>query len=322
MKKKINLTVVAALLLIILQIFTNSSSLKAGAIHETGKPGEFLRKWSSENASVVNNTLILLDLDDTCISTPDDSWLGSSVMFYQLLDQEVKRAEGKTVDQAIDYIHPLMQQMQEFVPVALTDDQLPRVVSDLVQQGIIVLGFTAREDSLIPLTLDQLKKTGLHFSQLIGDNVFTLENKAPIHTRKGVVFVGRSKKGDAVAELLASGRLPYHPSKILLMDDRQEHLESTQKALREYHSDIDFISVLSTYPQKHHQNYQDSAAREELLYFLHQHHEKKAIQKLIKTDPFTYDIMSKQCTGLPPVSPRRAICEKLANICPRSFTGT
>ena len=313
MNKKINLTVLIALLFITLPIFAGYGSLKQDNIDKTENPGEFLSKWQLEH-SPLETTLILLDLDDTCISAPDDNWLGSSVMFYQLLAHETRRTE-KTTEQPINYIYPLMLQVSSLTPVVLTDDQLPQAVSNLIQQGVVVLGLTARGNDFIKFTPHQLEGVGLHFDQRIGDHIFTLENKEPIQVRDGVVFVGNhNTKGEAVTELLKSGKLPYQPSKILLMDDRLEHLNSTQEALQAYQSDIEFIPVLSTYPQKHHQNYQDNVAREKLLHFLYEHHEKSAINSLIQTDPFTNDIISKQCANLPPGSSRIPVCRTLEGI--------
>ena len=295
MKKKLNIAGFAVLLLITLQIFAGNRSAETDITQQTDKPGAFLSEWSGNNSSL-KDTLILLDLDDTCISTPSNRWLGSSIMFSHLRDQVALKYPDKTVKEAVNYIYPLIAEINLRTPVVLTDDQLPLVVRKLIKQGVAVLGFTARAEKLMSVTLHQLKRVNLYFNRQIGSSVIQLENKNSIYAKKGVVFIGvDNKKGDAAVALLASGKLPYKPSKVLLIDDMQKNLDSTQEALEAHNPDITFIPVRSTYPEKHHQSYQDKPAKEELLKFLYQHRRERHISKLIRKDAFTSDIIAEQC---------------------------
>ena len=121
----------------------------------TSQPGQFLKEWMQAN-NFPKDTLVVLDLDDTTITTPEGQWLGRSDMFYDLLDREQKKYPEKNKDQLAAMIDPLLIAIYERVPVVATDHKLPSVIRSMQERGVQVIGMTSRGHTTKEVTLYQL----------------------------------------------------------------------------------------------------------------------------------------------------------------------
>ena len=69
----------------------SDSSLQKPTLQETtSQPGLFLQQ-KLKDGTLNKQSLVILDLDGTTITTPEGQWLGWPEMFYYLLDKEMQR---------------------------------------------------------------------------------------------------------------------------------------------------------------------------------------------------------------------------------------
>ena len=168
MKRKYNslwivlsLTMIIALCSLVITI----SSAQAAVTETTSQPGEFLKALFVRDDNLTK-TLIILDLDDTTITSPDGQWLGRSDMFYDLLTRQQKMSPNSSRAELSERIDPLLVAVYHRVPVVLTDPELPGVIATLKKQGGTVIGMTARGKKVREVTLKQLEATGIEFSDI------------------------------------------------------------------------------------------------------------------------------------------------------------
>ncbi|MCY4329039.1 MAG: DUF2608 domain-containing protein [Endozoicomonadaceae bacterium] len=263
-------------------------------MNKTAKPGEFLHTWMQHNS--LSNVLILLDLDDTVLQVSNNQQLGHSEMFYHLCAEQKRKHPGMTIKEAAGRVDPLLTQVYFYQPFKLTDNRLPAVINQLKEKGAVVLGFTSRGQPLKQVTGRQLKQTGIAFTRRF-DGKTIMPDNSPVYIDNGVIFAGQHcKKGDTLARLLTTNKL-NKPETILLIDDRKSHLENCAEALLQY-KNIQFIPVLCTYPQEYPFVYDDKKAKNQLLDFLYTQHNKKQIAALLRSDPFTRELITTECNKI------------------------
>lgn len=249
---------------------------------KTSKPGQFLR-----SLSLTQETLVILDLDDTTITTPEGQWLGRSDMFYDLLAQEQKKFPGKNKTDLATAIDPLLISVYQRVPVTVTDESLPSVLKSLNKRGVSVIAMTSRGKGVRAVTLEQLERVGVHFTSLGKSRWVNLDDKRAFRVEKnGVVFVGHgNKKGEVLAHLLKE-KLIKIPKQIYLIDDREKHLNDVGNVLANSFPSVKYTPVLCTFPEGQ-KSYDSRAAQVQLTEFLIEHIDDREISLLLKNDPFT-----------------------------------
>ena len=252
----------------------------------TDKPGEYLKTYLDKESDL-KNTLVILDLDDTVITSPEGQWLGRSEMFYDLLNNELKAHPTKSRKEIAETIDPLLIEVYKRVPVILTDKQLPRVIEQYKNRGAIVIGMTARGHSLWDATVEQLNRTGVKFSNISSYKPITIDKNRQIRFQDGIVMVSHGNtKGEALEALVISKNLPYNYDKIIMIDDKQSHLNNVSSIVpRLRGKNVLFIPVLCTYPQSVKQ-YNSAEAKQQLRTFIFDWQKDKTIADLIIQDKF------------------------------------
>ena len=263
---------------------------------KTPAPGQFLQHWAQE-VKAPQQLLLLLDLDDTSITSPEGQWLGRSDMFYYLLDREMATHPDKSKQEVAERIDPLLVEVYRRVPVIPTDNKLPAIVEQLKSKGVTVLGFTARGRGINEVTLEQLDKTGIHFTDTGPSRFLPIDDKRSFRMERGVVFVSHgNRKGETLVSLLKKGVLAK-PARVMLIDDRQRHLDDMAQALSGYDARIDFQPVLCSYLEGK-KPFAAQESERQLLDFLYQWRKDEVIGSVIRNDLFTQDFI-KRCKQLP-----------------------
>lgn len=261
----------------------------------TAQPGQFLEEWMVQH-NYPKDILVLLDLDDTAITSPKRQLMGRSDTFYHLLKEEQKLHPEKSKVEVAESIDPLLIPIYFRVPVVPTDERLPEVLKSLKSRNIKVIGMTARGRTLDGVTKDQLERAGIEFADLGPDRKFYLDEKRYIRIIDGVVMVSHgNKKGESLVALIKAGILKK-PAQVMLVDDRQRHLDDMAQALKGFDPSIRFNPVLCTFLDTQPE-FDPQAANDELIAFLHKSRNDPEISSLIKTDPYTHKVID-QCKSL------------------------
>ncbi|PJE78660.1 hypothetical protein CI610_02397 [invertebrate metagenome] len=260
------------------------------AVEKTPKPGHFLTHWL-KTIDHPERILLLLDIDDTLITTPPKQWLGRSELFYDYLRREQHRQPQKTQVEIASQIDPLLIAVYERTPSILTDSTLPEAIEQLRKKGIIVLGITSRGEQLWPLTLKQLTQKNIVFSSITTEKQFSNKNKMPITIREGIIFASHGNtKGETVRALLKTSWIKPSIKHIVMIDDQQRHLNSVGDTLVDYPA-LSFQPILCIFPQTS-APYNASEAEQQLEQFLWQWRNDPVIKKLVQEDLFTRQILN------------------------------
>ncbi|MGI9280557.1 MAG: DUF2608 domain-containing protein [Endozoicomonas sp.] len=290
-------------------LMTTQSLAEVIAMDKTPHPGHYLKSLLAQYP-YPEDILIILDLDDTSITSPRGQLLGRSDMFYHLLEKEQKAHPEKTKEALAESIDPLLVEVYKRVAVVPTDEVLPGVLDDLRERGIKVIGMTARGRKIANVTQQQLERAGIHFTDTGPDKVFKLSGDRSIKLVHGVVMVSHgNKKGETLVELLKQGAFKK-PEQVVMIDDRQSHLDDMAQAINDYSAKIRFNPVLCTYLETQPE-FDKFASEDELLEFLHDWRQDPEVNKTIKEDPYTQKVIN-QCGNV--FGRNKRFCEALGGM--------
>jgi hypothetical protein len=157
--------------------------------------------------------IVILDLDNTSFTAPGDA--GSDQWFTNEL------VSGKKIEDVL----PTYIQLQNKLSLELTEADTPELISNLLEENVIVIGLTARSPELEPRTISELTRLGIGFSTILSHDI---ENPK-FHYHSGVVFVGSRDKGEVFKEVLEESGL--HPKNVIMADDKEKYLTSVEKVV-------------------------------------------------------------------------------------------
>ncbi|WP_461535677.1 DUF2608 domain-containing protein [Spongorhabdus nitratireducens] len=275
---------------------------------ETSRPGEYLEAWFSQSSDL-KGTLVLLDLDETVLTTPVGQWLGHSLMFYYLRDELQAQDTSLSRQQAAATVDVLLEVVYPRVPLALTDSRLPKVISQLRHKGAEVIGMTSRGLGIKDITLWQLQQAGIQFTDTGEPRWVPLDQERQIRLEGGVIFVSHgNKKGESLNKLLIEGKQPFAAIKrVVMVDDKQRHLDDITASLKELKEGLqpEFQAILCTFPRVHG-DYRPHEGSRQLMHFLNRWRADVVVSQLMLNDHYTRGLMrayqpepDRKCPCLP-----------------------
>jgi hypothetical protein len=183
---------------------------------------------------VDKNTLVLIDLDNTLVRTKQllgsDEWFGYSIQKYE--------KEGYSSEMAREMVVDHWMQIQHKTDMQFLTPQTEKVLKDILQKkSVSVVALTKRPPRLASRTIHQLSALNVNFSECCNyKDCHFFGNQL----EKGIIFIAEENdknKGAAVQEFLST--IDSKPKKILLIDDKENHIRSVGKVLKD--SAIEFI---------------------------------------------------------------------------------
>ena len=181
-------------------------------------------------------TLVILDIDDTLL-VPKQT-LGTDVWFcYQL---EKNSAAPNPLDKTLSQ----WEAIRHLSDMQIVEEGSDKIVSDLQNKNIRVMGLTTQGLALATRTHNQLKENNINLSKSAPsqeDHYFL--NGHGVLYRKGILFTAGSPKGPALEKLLKE--MNYHPKKILFINDKKSHLLDVASSMEKLN--IPFIGLRYTY---------------------------------------------------------------------------
>jgi hypothetical protein len=218
------------------------------------------------------DTLVMFDLDNTLITPPAHSDLGSDQWFYALFQRELK--EGLTEQEAINTILPLYKQVIAYIDFVAVEHDTSVVVSSLQKRGISVIGLTARSLDLARRTVEQLAHIGIIFDKTDPEECpIKYGTGKPALYLGGIIFTGNYSKGEVVAAWLK--QIDYKPKKIIFIDDKLKNVVSVEQALCK--RNFPFYGLRYDYLDKRVKDFNWDKTQKELEIFLKKHPESRPI---------------------------------------------
>ncbi|MCB9493235.1 MAG: DUF2608 domain-containing protein [Epsilonproteobacteria bacterium] len=228
------------ILLMLVMCFSGIACAVKRSHRKKSKIIQFSSYNDAEVASAVakadGQTLVLFDVDDTLIHSPDAAanpaqyspWFRIKLFFRfpQLLFERPR-------DECVSAIFAQAQR-------ELIEQEAAQVVETFKAADSKVLGLTASwsgkygsiDDAALMRT-DMLKALGINFSDSFQDQWFT---KLPKHKNvyprlhSGILFANRQNKGNVLVSFL--DQASYSPSRIIVFDDNKKELRKIRRACR------------------------------------------------------------------------------------------
>ena len=181
------------------------------------------------------NTLVLFDVDSTLI-LPNDTILRpqNDQQFTDLLG-------GRKVVALGDGMRYLFREILLKAPHSLVDSRSVELIKELEQRGVPVIAFTATPrgkvgeiESVADARIKELSQFGFDFHLFADQGTIDLGDPedlggfSPIF-QEGVLFASLHPKGDTLRDFLQ--KINYRPTRVILIDDQMNQIESVGKAL-------------------------------------------------------------------------------------------
>lgn len=213
-----------------------------------------------ERTHVDANTLILIDIDNTILAS--DLCYGSVEFFIYMVREEMARS-GRPLFEAKRLVAQRWVDAQAHISTKLIDEKIHDFLGWAVDQGSVVVGFTARDPEVLDLTFHQLNRHQVAFEKFETLSFSkTYEHlwegdvhKAQALMEKGVMFChDLNPKGVVFKDFLSNvqewrqARDLNPVSRVLLVDDWIHNLVSMQEAAVQ--AGIDFWGYHFQYERK------------------------------------------------------------------------
>lgn len=207
---------------------------------------------------ITPNTLVLFNIAEVLLDT--ETSLGTQ----QWRKYIRSRLDAKTHDELTLFVFKTVH------PKAV-DPSLPLLVEELQSQGDAVFAFTSRgrhewyssqTPNIDHITEDVLRKIGIDFSKTkLNPQLSHLSTDFLDFFHEGIIYAAnRTDKGALLFEILS--KTGYHPSKVILVDDKYDSLASVEKGFK--CSGIPFIGYAYSRTALEHQNFDPMIANIQL----------------------------------------------------------
>lgn len=183
------------------------------------------------------DTWLLVDLDNTTFEGKQA--LGHTEWFYD--KAHAKMRSGMTLEEATRECYPEWIEVQKVCPVKPVEAAFIPALMLLQQQGIVIMGLTHRQPSLVDSTLRQVNSLGLNFFDSAPvKTTFVVPSETPTMYVQGILFTGEfNKKGEIFVRFLSI--INQKPKKIVFIDDKRSHVEEVEMALK--NQGIEYIGI-------------------------------------------------------------------------------
>jgi len=174
-------------------------------------------------------TVVIFDIDNTLIQPVQE--LGSD-QWSRYRSEELMK-QGIPKQEAIETMLDEWRQIQGVTDSKLSEPGVDEILSNLQQQGYLVMGLTARGFDFAVRTREQLQEVGIDLTKTDpSDRALYFENEMMgVMYYHGILFAGGSPKGEALERLLCS--IEFNPRHVILVDDRKKNLLSMEKTCEE-----------------------------------------------------------------------------------------
>lgn len=191
-------------------------------IHESKQIKDFLAHLNEGD----EHSFVVLDLDNTVMESIQE--LGSDQWFVKLMAYAIEISPSKETEALVLAIYNAVQQRTKMKAV---EDDVVSIIKKLQNRGTPVLALTARGPEIMQATFNQLDLIGINFyNKRWGQDSFKLkidDKEDRVIFNQGILFCSGSNKGICLDAFFKA--INYHPQNIIMVDDKEKHLESVKK---------------------------------------------------------------------------------------------
>ncbi len=195
---------------------------------------------------VDKNTLLIFDVDYTIFRSKNS--LGSPEWARHLIKQE--KNKGFNREESFKKIYPIWAKAQKFSEITLIDNRFSKLFQDARKKALSCMAITNRLPDTAEITVWQLNKFGVDFSQSIIANLpyaSSFKNQTLFYS--GILFAHDfNKRGrvflDWYNQIIPGFNKRKNVKRIVCVDDSLQNLISMQKAVS--HLGLEFVGFYYT----------------------------------------------------------------------------
>lgn len=202
---------------------------------------------SSTFKELINNidssTLVLINIDDTIIRPKSKMFLYQNSSYRAFIENLIVASKNDAFFN--DPIKTWFTQRK----IILVEPEWPEFIENLKKTGALVLGLSEMNIKIYDLIkepenwrLSELNNLNIHFHDKINDQniikIDKLKNQLAVF-HKGIIFTGPFSKGKTLIDFMRVTNIT--PRKIVIIDNRIDHLKQVEYFLRKL--DIDYYSI-------------------------------------------------------------------------------
>ena len=174
------------------------------------------------------DTWVLFDIDNTLLEPAIHA--GTVPWFHHQVNQ-LMTERGIDRHAAEELFLPEWDRFLAICPIRTPEPGTANLVKLVQELSGASLALTARHPPLANLTMEQLKKLQIDFSETAPSTVY-LETSHPTHWENGVLFVSfKNPKGGVFRQFIEKS--DWKPKNIVFIDDRMEHLVEMESELQQ-----------------------------------------------------------------------------------------
>lgn len=207
-------------------------SLAATTIRNRGFP-EILNYINHDNIN-----LVVVDLDNTLMATVPDLTGG---LWRQALEKKLMK-KGLTAIQAKGKVQKIWDYLQTVDEVRPMEKQTAKVIKQIQNSNIKLIGMTSRPPVQAGKTQNQLKSLGLDLSKTaLPSKKQQVGNLSGVQYLEGVLYTGSQVPAGTVLEQFFN-QVNFTPQVLIYVDDDSNRIQSVFKAVKKL-SGIEFIGI-------------------------------------------------------------------------------
>ncbi|MCH9611916.1 MAG: hypothetical protein S4CHLAM102_03900 [Chlamydiia bacterium] len=192
-------------------------------------------RFDTINEHITEDTLILLDIDNTLIEPTQE--MGTNQWFEHRI--KLYAESGLSKRDALEYALSEWTAVQYMTQVKLVEPQIADIV-DKLQQNYRVMGLTTRGLGLATRTVHQLESVDIDLSKATPyDTEIYFYNGEGCLYRHGILFTCGTDKAHALEQVMQSKE--WKPSKIVFINDKLTHLLPIERLCAK--NDVEFIGL-------------------------------------------------------------------------------
>ncbi len=180
-------------------------------------------------SEIDQNTLVLIDIDDTLINTT--SMLGNT-SWWNYFVSKILNAH-LPLEKVRPQINEVIQKILQRIPMELVETDSADIIKKLQLQGTLALALTGRSRKSDYIkdadlcTHEHLAQVGIDFTQTAIPK--HMKDKVCHFFSYGIIFTDYQDKGPFLKDFI--GTMGFYPEKIVFIDDQLNQIKSVENAM-------------------------------------------------------------------------------------------
>lgn len=203
-----------------------------------------INRFEEVNQHIDENTLIILDIDDTLLIPQQmlgcDEWFMNRLKEYDGL--------GLTFAEALDKTLFEWEGIRSLTHMNLVEDETASIIKDLQRKNIPIICLTTQRFALGPRTVYQLNLHNIDATKTspFKDNFFFMSQNLGILFYEGILFTNGTHKGKTFFSFCEKQNI--HPKKVVFINDKKSHLVELEQTCQEF--GVEYVGLRYAYSDK------------------------------------------------------------------------